>query len=278
MSTIYRYRPRWAFDRGSGIASNSDTASDRTLLVPPSGETINTYLPMELLREIFLYCIESNHMKSGQLASVCRYWRSVITTMAHLWSTLRVGTWTETEQVTTWLQRAYPKKVIVDPQSLWTLEESAGQQTLWARGSTAREIFSYSPTTPALLISLPHRSAPQAIDYFALEVRPCLEQSRYTSHSNHRSSLLCLSINYFSSNGVLAVFLPKIARPKFKTCPRLTVAARLSHWTRLIAELLMPTSLWNCCGRSSYIALNPITWNLVNWLLSVATGGLLSSQ
>jgi hypothetical protein len=77
---------------------------------------INIYLPMELLREIFLYSIESNHMKSGQLASVCRYWRSVITTIAHLWSTLRVGTWTETEQVATWLQRAYPKKVIIDPQ------------------------------------------------------------------------------------------------------------------------------------------------------------------
>jgi hypothetical protein len=35
--------------------------------------------------------------------------------MAHLWSTLRVGTWTETEQVVTWLQRVYPKKVIIDP-------------------------------------------------------------------------------------------------------------------------------------------------------------------
>jgi hypothetical protein len=79
-------------------------------------KTINTFLPMELLREVFLYSIESNQMKSGQLASVCRYWRSVITTMAHLWSTLKVGTWTETEQVTTWLQRAYPKKVIIDPQ------------------------------------------------------------------------------------------------------------------------------------------------------------------
>jgi len=88
----------------------------RELLVPPNGKTINTYLPMELMREIFLYCIESHDMKSGQLASVCRYWRSVITTMAHLWSTLRVGTWTETEQVATWLQRAYPKKVIIDPQ------------------------------------------------------------------------------------------------------------------------------------------------------------------
>jgi hypothetical protein len=79
-------------------------------------KTINTYLPMELLREIFLYSIESNQIKSGQLASVCRYWRSVITSIASLWSTLRVGTWSEMEQVTTWLQRAYPKKVIIDTQ------------------------------------------------------------------------------------------------------------------------------------------------------------------
>ena len=83
-------------------------------LVPPHGNNINTYLPMELMKEIFLYSIESNDMKSGQLASVCRYWRSVITTMSHLWSTLKIGTWTETAQVTTWLQRAYPKKVIID--------------------------------------------------------------------------------------------------------------------------------------------------------------------
>ena len=55
-------------------------------------------------------------MKSGRLASVCRCWRSVITSIASLWSTLRVGTWTETEQVATWSQRAYPKKVIIDPQ------------------------------------------------------------------------------------------------------------------------------------------------------------------
>jgi len=87
------------------------------LLVPLSGKNINAYLPMELMREIFLYCIESNQMKSGQLASVCRYWRSAISSMSHLWATLKVGTWTETEQVTTWLRRAYPKKVIIDPQS-----------------------------------------------------------------------------------------------------------------------------------------------------------------
>jgi len=84
--------------------------------VPPSRNAINITLPMELMREVFLYCIESTQMKSVQLASVCRYWRFAISSMSHLWSTLRVGTWTETEQVTTWLQRAYPKKVIIDPQ------------------------------------------------------------------------------------------------------------------------------------------------------------------
>jgi len=129
------------------------------LLVPPYGKTINTYLPMELMREVFLYCIESNQMqvdqlapvcrswrsamatiktinelpmelmreiflycvesnemKSGQLAPVCRYWRSTITTLPSLWSTLSVGTWTERERVAIWLQRAYPKKVVIDTQ------------------------------------------------------------------------------------------------------------------------------------------------------------------
>jgi hypothetical protein len=107
MSAISRNLPRSTIARRAG---------QRLPLVPPDGKNINTYLPMELLRELFLYSIGSNRIKSGQLASVCRYWRSVISSMAHLWSTLRVGTWTETEQVTTWLQRAYPKKVIIDPQ------------------------------------------------------------------------------------------------------------------------------------------------------------------
>ena len=78
---------------------------------------INAYLPMELLREIFLYSIESNQTRSGHLASICRYWRSIITTMPGIWSTLRVGTWTDRERVTTWLQRAYPKRVIIEAQS-----------------------------------------------------------------------------------------------------------------------------------------------------------------
>ena len=71
---------------------------------------------MELLREIFLYSADSNQTKAGHLASVCRIWRSLITSMPHLWATLRVGTWTETEWVNAWLLRAYPKKVIIDTQ------------------------------------------------------------------------------------------------------------------------------------------------------------------
>jgi len=80
--------------------------------------TINAInnLPMELMREVLLYCIDSNQMKSGQLASVCRYWRSVITTLPRLWSTLSVGTWTERERVAIWVQRAYPKKIVIDTQ------------------------------------------------------------------------------------------------------------------------------------------------------------------
>jgi len=153
MSSVDRNRPDW------DIIPEWDIAPDWMLLVPPTGKTINTYLPMEpmreiflysiasnqmkygqlasvcrywrsvittiktindlpmeLMREVFLYCIESNQMKSGQLASVCSVWRTVITTLPRLWSTLRVGTWTERERVAIWLQRAYPKKIVVDTQ------------------------------------------------------------------------------------------------------------------------------------------------------------------
>jgi len=104
---IETYRPRSTIARRAG---------QRMLLVPPYGKTINTYLPMELMREIFQYIIESNQMKSDQLASVCHYWRSVIIILPNLWSTLRVGTWTEREHAAIWLQRAHPKKIFIDTQ------------------------------------------------------------------------------------------------------------------------------------------------------------------
>jgi F-box-like len=83
-------------------------------LIPPDGQPTDNTLPVELLREIFLFGIEVNQMKSGHLAAVCSYWRDVINTMPTLWSTLRLGTWTEREQVDTWVQRAYPKKVVIE--------------------------------------------------------------------------------------------------------------------------------------------------------------------
>lgn len=83
-------------------------------LIPPDGKKIDTYLPSELLTELFLYSIESNKIKFGHLASVCGYWSSVITAIPHIWSTLRVEICTETEKIATWLQRAYPKKVAID--------------------------------------------------------------------------------------------------------------------------------------------------------------------
>ena len=88
------------------IAFNQIGFRDPNALFPPDGKNINTYLPVELLKEVFLYSIEVHQSKSGHLGSVCRYWRTVTTIIASLWSTLRVGTWTETEQVTIWLQRA----------------------------------------------------------------------------------------------------------------------------------------------------------------------------
>jgi hypothetical protein len=75
-----------------------------------------TYLPADLLREIFLYSIEANHTEHGQLASVCRHWQTIITSTGSLWSTLRVGTWTDRERVTAWLQKAEQKNVIIDTQ------------------------------------------------------------------------------------------------------------------------------------------------------------------
>ena len=135
---LIKPRPRHRFNRKKTSRVQEMYTIDRGWIFDWHTEryrrTINAHLPMELLREIFLYCIESNQMKSGQLVSVCRYWRSVITTMLHLWSTLRLGAWTETKQVVTWLQRAYPKKVIIDSKraSQRSFERPFGRPTLAA--------------------------------------------------------------------------------------------------------------------------------------------------
>jgi hypothetical protein len=72
MSAISRDLPHSTIARHAGR---------HMLMAPPHGKTINTYLPWELLRKIFLYSMQSNFMKPGTLVSVCRYWRFVITTI-----------------------------------------------------------------------------------------------------------------------------------------------------------------------------------------------------
>jgi len=96
---------------------------------------------MELMREAFLYCIESNQVKPGLLGSICRYWRSVIAILPSVWSTLRVGAWTETERVAIWLQRAHLKRIVIDTErggwlssntsSLAALEDALAHTDQW---------------------------------------------------------------------------------------------------------------------------------------------------
>jgi hypothetical protein len=80
--------------------------------------SINHWLSVEILAYIFLYIVESSQIIPYQLVSVCRRWRNVINSMANLWSTLRLGTWTEIENVHIWLERSKegPLVVSIDPQ------------------------------------------------------------------------------------------------------------------------------------------------------------------
>ena len=68
--------------------------------------SINNWLSVEILTHIFLYAVEAYWMTPYQLVGVCRRWRNIINSMAHLWSTLRLGTWTEIENVSLWLERS----------------------------------------------------------------------------------------------------------------------------------------------------------------------------
>jgi len=80
--------------------------------------SINHWLSVEILTYIFLYAIEACDMTSYQIVTVCRRWRNVINGMTHLWSTLRLGTWTDIENVDIWLERSKqgPLTIKIDPQ------------------------------------------------------------------------------------------------------------------------------------------------------------------
>jgi hypothetical protein len=80
--------------------------------------SINNWLSIEILAYIFLYAVEACLMAPYQLVAVCRRWRNVINSMTHLWSTLRLTTWTEIENVRLWLERSRGGllTVKIDPQ------------------------------------------------------------------------------------------------------------------------------------------------------------------
>jgi hypothetical protein len=56
-------------------------------------------------------------MSPYQLVAVCRRWRNVINGMTHLWSELRLGTWTEIDHVHLWIERSRqgPLTITINP-------------------------------------------------------------------------------------------------------------------------------------------------------------------
>jgi hypothetical protein len=80
--------------------------------------SINNWLSIEILTDIFLYAVEAHHMSPYQLVTVCRHQRNVINSMTHLWSALWLGTWTEIENVHLWIEwsKQGPLAITIDPQ------------------------------------------------------------------------------------------------------------------------------------------------------------------
>jgi hypothetical protein len=88
--------------------------------------SINNWLSIEILSNIFLYAVEVFLMTPYQLVAVCRRWRNVVNSMTHLWSTLRLGTWTEIENVHLWLERSREGPLTVKIDSQRDVRKSSG--------------------------------------------------------------------------------------------------------------------------------------------------------
>jgi hypothetical protein len=64
------------------------------------------FLPHEILGEIFSFTFQEDREDIYNLLGVCKLWRDLVNDNAHFWSTLRIRTWTEEDQVKTWLTRS----------------------------------------------------------------------------------------------------------------------------------------------------------------------------
>ena len=73
-------------------------------------------LPVEMLAEIFIISIACHTRSRLELMRVCRSWRAVVFTMPHIWSNIRLSTWTKTDKVDFILERtgASPLDVEID--------------------------------------------------------------------------------------------------------------------------------------------------------------------
>ena len=62
-------------------------------------------LPAEMLSEIFMVAIIECGCSALRLTHVCRSWRSVLLAMSRVWSKIKIGTWTSTEEIECLLER-----------------------------------------------------------------------------------------------------------------------------------------------------------------------------
>ena len=131
--------------------------------VHPPRRSINQFLSIEMLSDIFLYAVEAYQMTPYQLVAVCRRWRNIINGMSHLWSTLRLGTYTEIENIDIWLDRSRngPLTVKIDPQR--DMGRQSNDQPYAGLQYALRSIYRWQSLVIAS--SLTHETFGEAVDF-----------------------------------------------------------------------------------------------------------------
>ena len=131
--------------------------------VHPPRRSINQFLSIEMLTDIFLYAVEAYQMTPYQLVAVCRRWRNIINGMSHLWSTLCLWTYTEIENIDIWLDRSRngPLTVKIDPQR--DMGRQSNDQPYAGLQYALRSIYRWQSLVIAS--SLTHETFGEAVDF-----------------------------------------------------------------------------------------------------------------
>ena len=176
--------------------------------------SINQFLSIEMLTDIFLYAVEAFQMTPYQLVAVCRRWRNVINGMSHLWSTLRLGTYTEIENIDIWLDRSRqgPLTVNIDPQrdmeSCSDGKPYAGLQ--YALSSIDRWqslVIASSPTPEAFGGTVDFEAAKPFEHLVSLDLRRRCEDSATLSHLIDHVSKTAIVLSNMSVRSPCAIAL-----------------------------------------------------------------------